>query len=167
MDDAIRQEIERLGKMKAKELRACYRELFGEESRSGNRMHLCRRVAWRLQANAAGGLSGRAQERARQLADEAALRLRPPLQFLQELAAPDGAQTLPLEPVTGRDRRLPSPGTSLQRAYQGRSIEVRVLQRGFEYNGRQYASLSAVAHHVTGTRWNGFTFFRLQGNSAA
>ncbi len=167
MNDAARREIERLGKMKAKELRIRYRELFGEESRSGNRMYLYRRVAWRLQANAEGGLSERAQERARQLADEAALRLRPPRQFLQELATPVGARELPPELIAGRDRRLPPAGSSLQRAYQGRSIEVRVLPRGFEYNGRQYASLSAVAHQVTGTRWNGFTFFRLQGESAA
>jgi len=167
MDDAIRQEIVHLGKMKAKELRIRYRQLYGEESRSGNRMHLYRRVAWRLQANAEGGLSERAQERARQLADEAALRLRPPRQFLEELATSLGAPEPPSEFPVGRDRRLPPVGSNLQRAYQGRSIEVRVLQSGFEYDGRRYQSLSAVAHQVTGTRWNGFTFFRLQGNFAA
>jgi hypothetical protein len=36
---------------------------------------------------------------------------------------------------------------------------VQVLETGFEYNGAVYASLSAIAHHVTGTRWNGFLFF--------
>jgi len=166
MDDVIRKEIERLGKMKPKELRVRYQEVFGEESRSGNKMHLYRRIAWRLQANAEGGLSERAQERVRQLADPAALRLRPPLEFVQELATPLCARK-PLEVIAGRDQRLPPAGSSLQRTYQGRSIEVRVLQSGFEYNGRRYASLSAVAHQATGTRWNGFTFFRLQGTFAA
>ena len=29
--------------------------------------------------------------------------------------------------------------------------------------GRIYGSLSAVAWHATGTRWNGYAFFRLNG----
>jgi hypothetical protein len=36
---------------------------------------------------------------------------------------------------------------------------VKVLETGFEYNGAVYASLSAVALQITGTRWNGFLFF--------
>jgi Protein of unknown function (DUF2924) len=152
MDDAIRQEIEGLGKLKAKALRVRYRELFDEQSRSGNRTYLFRKLAWRLQAQAEGGLSERAQERARQLAEEAALRQRPPRQFLQELGEPSVAPQPLLEPNLARDRRLPPAGSNLQRAYQGRSIEVRVLQRGFEYNGKRYNSLSAVAHQATGTR---------------
>lgn len=166
MDEAIGQEIERLARMKPKELKAYYRQLLGEEARSGNRMYLYRRMAWKLQANVEGGLSDRAQERAHRLADDVALRLLPPRPVSQALAAPLGALEPP-PPEAGRDRRLPPAGSSLQRSYQGRSIEVRVLQSGFEYNGRPYASLSAVAHHATGTRWNGFTFFRLQGDFAA
>lgn len=36
---------------------------------------------------------------------------------------------------------------------------VRVLQEGFEYEGKIYRSLSAIAREVTGTKWNGFLFF--------
>jgi hypothetical protein len=36
-----------------------------------------------------------------------------------------------------------------------------VLDDGFEYDGRQYRSLSAIAIEITGTRWNGFLFFGL------
>jgi Protein of unknown function (DUF2924) len=36
------------------------------------------------------------------------------------------------------------------------------LANGFEYHGEPYASLSAIAHRVTGTRWNGFHFFGLK-----
>jgi Protein of unknown function (DUF2924) len=165
MDETIGREIDRLARMKTKELKAYYRQLFGEEARSRNRMYLYRRLAWKLQANVHGGLSDRAQERAHRLADDVALRLLPPRSVSQAQAAPVGALEPP--PEAGRDRRLPPTGSSLQRSYQGRSIEVRVLQSGFEYNGRQYASLSAVAHHATGTQWNGFTFFRLQGDFAA
>jgi hypothetical protein len=164
MDEAIGREIDRLARMNTKKLKAYYLHLLGEEAHSGNRMYLYRRLAWKLQANVEGGLSNRAQERAHRLADDVELRLLP-RPVSQALAAPLGA----LEPLpeAGRDRRLPPAGCSLQRSYQGRSIKVRVLQSGFEYNGRQYASLSAVAHHATGTRWNGFTFFRLQGDFAA
>jgi hypothetical protein len=40
-------------------------------------------------------------------------------------------------------------------------FEARVLARGFEYDGRVYASLSAVAKAITGTHWNGPRFFGL------
>ena len=50
MDDAVRMQIESLGKLKITELRARYRDLFGEASPSFNRAHLLRRIAWRLQA---------------------------------------------------------------------------------------------------------------------
>src|SRR3954451_1323283 len=56
MDQALAMEIERLRKLKTKALQARYRELFGEESRSSNRAHLFRRIAWRLQARAEGDL---------------------------------------------------------------------------------------------------------------
>jgi Protein of unknown function (DUF2924) len=66
--------IEGLRKLKAKELKARYRDLFGEESPSSNRTHLFRRIAWRLQANAEGDLSERVRERASELATDADLR---------------------------------------------------------------------------------------------
>jgi hypothetical protein len=40
---------------------------------------------------------------------------------------------------------------------------VKVLASGFEYLGRHYRSLSAIANEVTGTRWNGLAFFGLAG----
>jgi hypothetical protein len=57
---------------------------------------------------------------------------------------------------------LPPNGTVLERVYQGQIIRVTVLANGFEYQGKPYASLSAIAHRVTGTRWNGFHFFGLK-----
>jgi hypothetical protein len=61
------------------------------------------------------------------------------------------------------DRRIPSVGTQLNRDYRGSTISVRILAEGFEYEGRQYRSLSAIASEVTGTRWNGLAFFGLTG----
>src|SRR4051794_19223893 len=70
MREALGMEIESLRKLKTKALKTRYRELFGEESRSSNRAHLFRRIAWRLQARAEGDLSERARKRAVEVADE-------------------------------------------------------------------------------------------------
>jgi len=56
---------------------------------------------------------------------------------------------------------LPKPGTLLSRRYAGREVVVKVLSEGFEYQTRNYRSLSAIARDVTGTRWNGLLFFGL------
>lgn len=60
MDDKVRE----LRKMTVGELRAEYGEVFGEPTRSFHKDFLVRRIAWRVQANAMGGLSERARQRA-------------------------------------------------------------------------------------------------------
>jgi hypothetical protein len=161
MDETLRREIEGLRKLKTKALKARYRELFGEPSPSSNHAHLYRRVAWRLQARAEGDLSERARERAAELADDADLRLRAPRQFWGKL---ERARD---EAGARRDRRLPLAGSVLERSYRGQAIRVKVLDDGFEYNGRKHASLSSIASQVTGTRWNGFAFFGLLKQESA
>lgn len=49
----------------------------------------------------------------------------------------------------------------IRREYKGRAIVVRVLPRGFEYEGEVYRSLTAIAQKSTGAHWNGVSFFRL------
>jgi hypothetical protein len=61
-----------------------------------------------------------------------------------------------------RDQRLPLPGTVLTRDYKGQTVQIRVLENGFEYDGEVYRSLSAVAKAITGTHTNGYLFFRLR-----
>jgi hypothetical protein len=158
MNEELRKEIEQLRREKTKALRARYLELFGEESKSSNQAHLFRRVAWRLQALSEGDLSQRARDRATALAVDVDLRLRAPHKFWRELAAE------PSGPV--RDPRLPAAGTTLQRQYRDRTITVKILADGFEYEGKIYESLSSIASLVTGTRWN-FAFFQLNKNGAA
>ncbi|PYT19025.1 MAG: hypothetical protein DMG58_37135 [Acidobacteria bacterium] len=51
----------------------------------------------------------------------------------------------------------------LRRAFRNQNITVHVLEKGFQYEGALYRSLSAVARHISGTHWNGFSFFRLPG----
>ncbi len=53
------------------------------------------------------------------------------------------------------DPRVPAIGITLTRLYQGREIEVRVTTKGFVFERRTWPSLSAIARHVSCTRWNG------------
>jgi len=134
------------------QLKAKYHELFGDESRSNHKQFLIRRVAWRLQAIAEGDLSERARQRALTLAQDADLRL----------TAPRSQKSGPTGPLRKyRDPRLPSTGTVLTRNFQGKMLTVHVLEEGFRYQDRVYRSLSAVARQISGTQWNGFSFFGL------
>jgi hypothetical protein len=159
MDAAVFAEIEELQQMKVGALRAKYRDVFGEESRSSNKQFLFRRIAWRLQAKIEGDLSERARRRALEIANDADLRIRAPEGFLGiNIRTPTGQET---RGASSRDSRLPAPGTILTRQFENRRIVVKVLQDGFEYQSQRYRSLSTIAREVTGTRWNGLLFFGL------
>jgi hypothetical protein len=136
------------------QLASKYETLFGEQCRSRNRRYLHRRVAWKLQANDEGGLSQRAILRAGVIADESLIRVTPPKGRSRH------QNREPLVPDNW-DRRLPPPGNLLERRYKGRTLRVLVLTDGFEYDGEQYKSLTAVAKAITGSHCNGFLFLKL------
>jgi hypothetical protein len=159
MDPAVWAEIDELRHLKPAALRAKYREVLGVETRSSNQQFLFRRIAWRLQARAEGDLSERARRRAAEIADDADLRLRAPKALVDGLVA--DSPTATARPRRRIDCRLPRAGTILTRRYRGQQIVVQVGDDGFEYQGRHYRSLSAIAREVTGTQWNGLAFFRL------
>src|SRR5262249_29859843 len=148
--DNMARELARLERMTIPELRRRYLEVFGEEASSHNKVSLVRRLAWRLQSLAEGGLSERAQRRAAELANDADIRMNPP-----------AAMTTTTEPAPERtttqavrfqsDDRLPPPGTTITRKYKGQTLQLKVLPAGFEYDGEVYASLSAVAKAITGS----------------
>ena len=50
-------------------------------------------------------------------------------------------------------------GTRLVRTWQGRTYHIQVTDTGFEYAGKTYRSLSAIARCITGTAWSGPAFF--------
>lgn len=53
-----------------------------------------------------------------------------------------------------------APGTVFVREFADREHRVTAWADGtFEYEGRRYKSLSAVARHITGTQWSGPVFF--------
>jgi hypothetical protein len=154
----VGREVAALRRMTAKELRQRYAEVFGEATNGHNRDWLVKRIAWRLQAKAEGGLSERARARAAALADDADLRMNPPV--TPGVAPQTVTEALP----RSSDDRLPPPGTLITRKYKGGVVQVKVLPGGFEYDGAVYASLSAAAKAITGSHCNGFLFFRLNRN---
>lgn len=154
----VGKEVAALNRMGVQELRRRYAELFGETTRTGNKAWLVKRIAWRMQALAAGDLSERARQRAMELANDADIRLSPPkVRTTTDVAARTTTATVRLS----SDDRLPPPGAILQRRYKGETLQVKVLQDGFEFEGEVYTSLSAVAKAITGTHCNGYLFFRL------
>jgi hypothetical protein len=136
-------------------------ELYGYLPATRNRTWLIRRIAWKLQEREHGGLSERAQARAAELAANAELRVTAPK------AKTVASERTVVIPVTfDPDGRLPIAGGLITRQYKGRALQVKVLDRGFEYEGERFKSLSAVAKHITGTHTNGYLFFRLNGGAA-
>jgi hypothetical protein len=157
----VAKEVAALEAMNMADLRARYAQVFGEPTRAGNKTWLVRRIIWRMQARAEGDLSERARKRAAELANDADLRLIPP----KSASVVSSKPSTPSNPEP--DHRLPPAGQVLRRLYKGRMIHVRILPKGFEFEGSVYRSLSAVSKAVTGSHTNGFLFFRLlnQGDS--
>jgi hypothetical protein len=141
-------------------LRDKYLAVFGEPTRTGNKDYLLKKIAWRIQSLAEGGLSERARRRAEELARDADLRTSAPRVPVVTTTA-TAAKTAAIPRGDGTDDRLPIPGTVLTRTYRGQHVAVTVLADGFEYQGHAYRSLSAIAKAVTGSHWNGLLFFGL------
>ena len=124
------------------DLKAQWRELFDSEPPPFNRRYLESRLAYRIQELAYGGLKPETVRRLERLGEE----------------------------LDGGDRRksrmradlMPIVGTRLLREWQGVEHVVTVTADGFDWQGRPYRSLSAIARAITGTRWNGWVFFGLK-----
>ncbi|WJH39072.1 DUF2924 domain-containing protein [Aliirhizobium terrae] len=53
------------------------------------------------------------------------------------------------------------PGAHLVREWNGRIHQVEVTTNGFQMDGKQYGSLTAIARKITGAAWSGPRFFGL------
>jgi hypothetical protein len=151
MEETKLTEIMGLKHNSLEELKIKYAELFGQEPTSNNKVFLWRKIAHRLQELEHGALSENANNRIHTL--------------IQQF---DPINNKALRPVNDkgtqikkRDMRLPIPGTVITKEYKGQTIEVRVLDGGFEFKGKTYKSLTAIAKEITGAHWNGFLFFNL------
>ena len=153
----VTQQVAALQRLTTRQLRAKFAELWGETTPSSNRTWLVKRLAWRLQALAEGGLSARAQRRAAELAHDADLRLAAP-------RTPRTQRTKRPQPQRHHANHfLPMPGTVLTRPYKGQNLQVQVQPDGFQFDGHSYRSPSAVAKAITGSHCSGRLFFRLNG----
>ena len=157
MNGELNQHIDQLRHMTTAQLQLKYRELFGQPSHSNHKDYLFRRVAWRMQAVAEGGLSERARAYAREIATDADLRLcapKKPIETQPAVRVANASRQL--------DPRVPPPGTQLIKQYKDETLTVTVLENGYQYGEHVYKSLSAIARRVTGTQWNGYLFFGLR-----
>ncbi len=146
MDASLSSQIDELRNLTLSQLMIKYVELFGEPLRSHHKQQVIRRIGWRLQVLAEGGLSGRARRRALEIASDVDLRVVPPHRYLEGLNPdPHNAGGVP----SAKDDRIPERGTVLVRNFKGKRISVTVLEHGFEYAGRVFKSLSAVARQAT------------------
>ena len=151
--------------MNLAQLRDRYEELYEEPSRSRNAAWLRKKLAWRIQELAYGGLTDRAMARIDEVLAWMDAHQRSPIgngRRQAELPPKEAARTQTATlPAARTDPRLPPAGTVLRRRYQGVEHEVTVQADGFCHNDTTYDSLSTVATLIAGTRWNGFRFFRL------
>jgi hypothetical protein len=125
-------------------LKQKWRDLFETEPPPYNRRFLEHRLAYRIQELAYGGLKPETLVRLRELAEE----------------FDGGDPKRRRQPAKDR----PISGTRLIREYHGVEHCVTVRDDGYEYQGRPYKSLSAVARCITGTQWNGLVFFGLKNH---
>jgi hypothetical protein len=131
--------LSRLAALKAmsvKELKAEWEKLLGTSAPNNSRAFLELRIAYRLQELTYGGPDRDTHRMLDLLADEVEGHARRKHQIAD-----------PRNPVTG---------TKLLREWDGVEHTVTVLRDGFDWQGRKFKSLSAVAREITGTRWNGY-----------
>ena len=148
MKDSILAQLTELQALSFSELKARWRELYGTEPPSYNRSHIVKRLAYRIQELAYGGVSEAARDQLREHLKREDL----------DTETDRGAR------MTRRQRKngVPVAGTRIVRDWHDQRHEVTVVQGGFEYAGRRFRSLSAIARAITGTRWNGPAFFGLR-----
>jgi hypothetical protein len=139
--DPIPARLAALKSMPAGQLKEQWRELFATEPPPYNRPFLESRLAYRIQELAYGGLKPETVRRLEQMGEEL-----------------DGGDVVKRR---ARHDTKPIVGTQLVREWRGTEHVVTVLADGFEWEGRPFRSLSAIARAITGTRWNGPLFFGL------
>ncbi|OGV54634.1 MAG: hypothetical protein A2017_20445 [Lentisphaerae bacterium GWF2_44_16] len=144
----VLRQLAALQKMSLRDLKEKWRDLYGSEPPDFSRAFLLKRLAYRIQELHYGGISEGVYAR------------------LSEMAEHDKA-LFPGKKDTNLGRR-PNivgqilPGTRLVREWNGNRYEVLAAEKGFEYSGKNYRSLSAIASEITGTKWNGKLFFGLR-----
>lgn len=148
MTDSVIAQIAGLKALDHNGLCSLWRTLYGKEPPAYNRSFLISRLAHRIQELTYEGLSAETKSKMRDVLKSSGF---------NDLGGRSGKGK-----TNGkRDNRSDSPvaGTRLIRDWNGHRYEVITVPGGFEYDGRLYRSLSAIAKAITGTHWNGKLFF--------
>lgn len=149
--------------MSVAELRDRYHGLSSRKVSIKCKRWYIKRILWNMQASSAGDISEESRLLAKQIAADRPLR-KSILRLREKVDTGDAATSRTVSTVLTPqvDRRIPEPGASLVKTYKGQTIRVVVRSSGFEFNGEQYKSLTAIARAITGQRRiNGFQFFNL------
>ena len=146
MTDTVLAQLAALKTTPTPDLKKQWRQLFETEPPPYNRRFLESRLAYRIQELAFGGLKPETIRRLEALGEQL-----------------DGGNIGVRK--TRADER-PIAGTRLIREWQGVEHTVTVLKDGYEWQGRPYKSLSAIARAIAGSRWNGWVFFGLKNTKA-
>ena len=142
--DSIPARLATLKTISTPDLKQQWRDLFDSEPPPFNRRYLESRLAYRIQELAYGGLKPETVKRLEALGEQL-----------------DGGDR---KKSRIRANMMPITGTRLIREWQGVEHLVTVTADGFDWQGRPYKSLSAIARAITGTRWNGWVFFGLKNH---
>jgi len=139
--------IEELKSLSRNQLIQKWQELFElTPSPTVRREFLIKHLAWEIQVQSQGGYNSQTEKKLEALAKD--------LEQNKDIKA---------ESIKLKSNVLTiKAGTKLIREYQGKNHEVLALEKGFQYNQKNYQSLSAIANEITNTRWNGKVFFGLK-----
>ncbi len=146
MQQSVIKQVTQLHLLDLEQLHERWRALFGSEPQSSNKQFLIKRLAYRIQEIAFGGLTQTVKTKMNIVLEKNAF---------DEYGRPSSKKQ-----VFSPDK--PIAGTQFIREWKGVEHHVTVLRDGFEYQGRRYKSLSAIARSITGTQWNGPLFFGLR-----
>jgi len=144
--DSVLKQIADLQNLSHADLQQLWRTLHGKEPPAFNRPFLIKRLAYRIQELAYGGLSSNALG----LMDK----------VLEDRGYDgNGGDCGRSHAEQRRKEGLPTPGTRFVREWRGRIYEVIATPNGFEYDGKPFRSLTAISQLITGTHCNGRVFF--------
>lgn len=142
MQSTVLKQISTIKQMSMTQLKLTWSQYFDTEPPKFNRANIEKKLIYRIQEMAYGGLTNETKEKIRRMK--------------YDINAG----------IMQRSRDLPPPGTVIVREYQGTEHRVIVLKDGFEYQSMKYKNLSVIARVITGTRWSGPVFFGLKRHAA-
>ena len=153
---ALEAELAELERLSLDELRLRWRNNWGRLAPAHlSRALLFRVTAYRLQAEAFGDLDRKTVRMLERLADDAADKSA----ANRSPGSDERAESKLSSARAAYEPLILKPGAVLIREWQGRLERVIVIDDGFGWNGATFASLSAAALAITGTKWNGHRFF--------